>query len=110
MIHSFPYTPDCLALSTWVAAEDGDAEALALLAAEAQGKQQQQAAQQGQAAAAAAGLPSSLQQQQQQAQQLPPGSMPPGAMFALPPEQSGEFGGRWAVGGCESACGCGRFV
>lgn len=47
MIQSYPWTPDCLALCTWVAAEDGDAEALAMLAAEAQSKQQaaQQAAQ-----------------------------------------------------------------
>jgi hypothetical protein len=90
MIHSFPYTPDCLALSTWVSAEGGDAEALSMLAAEAQGKQQQAAAQaqaqlgQG-AAAVAAGGPSAA---------LPPAatSMPaPAAMFALP-DQSGEPG------------------
>lgn len=39
MIHSFPWSPDCLALTTWVAAQDGDAGALALLAAEAQSRQ-----------------------------------------------------------------------
>jgi hypothetical protein len=39
MIQSYPWTPDCLALCTWVAAEDGDAEALSMLAAEAQSKQ-----------------------------------------------------------------------
>ncbi|KAL6782689.1 hypothetical protein ACKKBG_A07735 [Auxenochlorella protothecoides x Auxenochlorella symbiontica] len=38
MIHSFPWTPDCLALCTWVAAEAGDADALGALAAEAQRK------------------------------------------------------------------------
>jgi hypothetical protein len=36
---SYPYTPDCLALCTWVAAEDGDAAALSMVAAEAQSKQ-----------------------------------------------------------------------
>ncbi|KAI3430540.1 hypothetical protein D9Q98_005133 [Chlorella vulgaris] len=39
MIQAYPWTPDCLALCTWVAAEDGDAEALSMLAAEAQSKQ-----------------------------------------------------------------------
>lgn len=70
MIHSFPYTPDCLALSTWVAAEDGDADALAMLAAEAQGKQQQQ-------------------QQQQAANGLQGGMQLQHAMYGLP-EQQGE--------------------
>ena len=36
---SYPYTPDCLALCTWVAAEDGDAAALSMVATEAQSKQ-----------------------------------------------------------------------
>ncbi|KAL4422839.1 hypothetical protein ABPG75_009036 [Micractinium tetrahymenae] len=53
MIQSYPWTPDCLALCTWVAAEDGDAEALSMLAADAQSKQQQAAA----AAAASAAAP-----------------------------------------------------
>lgn len=55
MIQSYPWTPDCLALCTWVAAEDGDAEALSLLAADAQSKQQAAAA--AAASAAAPGVP-----------------------------------------------------
>lgn len=89
MIHSFPYTPDCLALSTWVSAEDGDAEALSMLASEAQSKQQAAAAQPGAAAArspqavppvAAAAVTAGL-----------PAGVPPAAMFALP-DQQGERG------------------
>jgi hypothetical protein len=38
LIHSFPWPPDCLSLTTWVAAESGDADALASLAAEAQAR------------------------------------------------------------------------
>lgn len=38
LIHSFPWPPDCLSLTTWVAAESGEADALAALAAEAQAR------------------------------------------------------------------------
>jgi hypothetical protein len=38
LIHSFPWPPDCLSLTTWVAAENGEADALAALAAEAQAR------------------------------------------------------------------------
>ena len=38
LIQSYPWPPDCLALATWVAAENGDADALGALAAEAQAR------------------------------------------------------------------------
>lgn len=38
LIQSYPWPPDCLALATWVAAEGGEADALAALAAEAQAR------------------------------------------------------------------------
>ena len=100
MIHSFPYTPDCLALSTWVAAEDGDAEALSMLAAEAQGKQQQaQHAQQAAMSQGHAGLPAmaaqapGAQQAQQQAACMQAGVPSPASVFGLP-DQSGEQRGK----------------
>ncbi|GAB4820097.1 hypothetical protein N2152v2_007143 [Parachlorella kessleri] len=92
MIHSFPYTPDCLALSTWVAAEDGDAEALSMLAAEAQGKQQQ--AQQAALSQGHAGLPAmaaqapGAQHAQQQAACLQPGVPSPASVFGLPDQSA----------------------
>lgn len=38
LIQSYPWPPDCLSVATWVAAESGDAEALAALASEAQAR------------------------------------------------------------------------
>lgn len=95
MIHSFPYTPDCLALSTWVAAEDGDAEALALLAAEAKSRQLAAAAQAGgaagaaaAAAVAAAGKPGAPAGAGGPRPALPAG-LAPGAVFTLPDQPGG---------------------
>lgn len=73
MIQSYPWTPDCLALCTWVAAEDGDAEALSMLAAEAQSKQ---------AAAAAAAQTSSGGSGNTLAATAAPGSAPGSASAA----------------------------
>jgi hypothetical protein len=59
-INSYPWTPDCLALATWAAAEDGDAEALGVLATEAQTKAAALARGGGGSAGSAPSAPSSL--------------------------------------------------
>ncbi|KAK2077622.1 hypothetical protein QBZ16_004468 [Prototheca wickerhamii] len=75
MIHSFPWTPDCLALCTWIAAEAGDADALSSLALEAQRK--------AAAAAAAAGVGGLSPHGG--APGPPPGDFGPVPMVGLPP-------------------------
>lgn len=103
MIQSYPWTPDCLALCTWVGAEDGDAEALSMLAAEAQSKHQQQqqaaaAAAAAQAAGTAGGAPQASGGSGTSPQAAAPGSATaaaPGAVsmhgmpFMLPPAFTG---------------------